>query len=418
MRSNDKLKTYVKSAYEDKWITVTALVWVWEAVFAVPAVLATLESAGGAFVGYIILILLAAGPLTYLLYRYFFRHVSYTIVNSDNLAARVLAIYARSLVGILAGALCLWLGAWLIDILTSWGPQLLRYVGAQLPQFDLRWHTKVLSTPMVWPFLVILSGVLPLYASPVWTLLIDDPHLSLTGAFQASFVLMRGHIKDMCRVLASFWLWLLAGVSVGIGLVMYAKRSLDFYFDLQLQPWMYSVGILIGIAPLVAYSWTVLIVFFGDLQADRQHREVIAKLEVPTAQLPPEPKHRSREQIEADLLDSMKRRQEGNNQESSAPKAADKRAAKSMLQMPLLQARPVAPMVSAERQQPASTDDNPAQPAVALKRESDVSAPRPTPAAAPASAPTPETPVDTQVSDYAAPVGEAMSGEMSMSDLF
>ena len=67
MRSNDKLKTYVKSAYEDKWITVTALVWVWEAVFAVPAVLATLESAGGAFVGYIILILLAAGPLTYLL---------------------------------------------------------------------------------------------------------------------------------------------------------------------------------------------------------------------------------------------------------------------------------------------------------------------------------------------------------------
>ena len=95
MRSNDKLKHYAKSVFEEKWITVTALVWAWEAVFAVPAVLATLEPAGGASVGYLALILLVAGPLTYLLYRYFFRQVNYTIINSDNLPMRIVTIYAR-----------------------------------------------------------------------------------------------------------------------------------------------------------------------------------------------------------------------------------------------------------------------------------------------------------------------------------
>ena len=319
----------------------------------------------------------------------------------------------------IVGAVVLWVGALLIDIITTWCPPILQSVGAQLPQLDLRWHTKVLSSPMVWPFLVILSGIVPLYFAPTWMLLIDDPHLSFTDAFKASFELMRGHIRDLCRVLSSFWLWLLACISVGIGLVMYAKRSLEFYFNLQLQPWMYAVGILIGLAPLVAYSWTVLIVFFTDLQGDRQHQEAIEKLEAPTAQLPPEPKRRSREQIEADLMASMKRRQEGKDQETLAPKTQEnERTPRSTLQMPVLQSRPVAPMVPAERQESVAADTSPTQPSAGSERESDILTPRPTSAATSANTSVSQTPTDARVSDYAAPVGEAMSGEMSMSDMF
>lgn len=386
MRSPGKIKIYSRGALQESWISASVVVWLWEAAFLVPGILAFLrvELIPGTMWLYSLIALGLAGPTTYLVYRYFYRMVNYVIINSDNFLMRVVTVLLRSVLGLVAAVAFIWLVTLLIDWCCFWVPVILRYIGAELPQLDLRWHEQVWTVQTWWWWAVLLSAMLPVYCSQVWLVLIDDPHADLINAFKYSFNLMRGHVGELCGLITSFWMsWLLA-IAAGVGLTQYARSFFQFTLGVKIVGWMYGVGIAITAAPVIAYLLTSLACFFLDLKEDDE-REKHPLPKSATAEWVDDKPARTREQIQADLLATMQRRQV--EQSKTAPQTT------VTTSTPVNNVRvPARPEVTPSTQ-PAFVSVN-AQQGQAGQNVSE------------------EPKEEKTVSDYAAPVGEAMMGEV------
>ncbi len=398
MRSPGHIQTYTRRTLEEIRVDVTGRVWLWEACFLVPAVLAIydVEIFPGSSALYGWGALLAAGPVTYLLWRHFYRLVNYTVIHSARRLLRIGAVLARFAVGLVTAVAVAWAATWALDVICRWAPVGLHYLGAELPQLDLGWHKTVLTHPAWWVWLALLAAVVPFGLSQVYFILIDDPHIGMMEAFRQSWTLMKGYRRRLWELLSSYALQIAGAVILGWLLTDFSKSFLRYNLGVKFAPWMYSVGIAVCLAPVLAYLGVSLMCFFLDLLGDQQHSK---KLEVAlgSANWVEERPRRTREQIQADLVESMRRRQDelratmGITPGGTVEKAGKLSAGGSG-------EAPAKMMVAADTAGSAGKNDD-------KSRKNDEKAGK-------------ESAEKLEVSDFAAPAGEVMMGEMVGGDGF
>ncbi len=309
MRSTKKLKQYAKDTLSSRWIGVTAVVWLWEAIFLVPAVLAHLEQQRGESVSwfYLLVIVVAAGPLTYLMYRFFFRIINLGIEHSSNHLVRVAGVYVRSAIGLAAAVVVLFLATFVIDTAARWIP-----VGLKMLDIPLQWPKLALMQslwrqPLWWPLTVVLSAFVPLSLSQAWLVWIDEPQTSIADGFKRSWVMMKGRWGDYFNTMTSFNCVLVVVVMVAVLLVWYAEKTLKTMFGLDVGLWTYAVAIGITAGPFLAYLYVFLVAYYIDLKVEVGQIQASEQLKT-VSEWKEEPR-RTTQEIAASLAESIARKQ-------------------------------------------------------------------------------------------------------------
>lgn len=346
MRSTKKLKQYAKDTLSQHWVGVTVMMWLWEAVFLAPAVMAHLEIQQGrtASLVYLLVVAVAAGPFTYLMYRFFFRMINLGIEHSDNHLLRVAGVYMRSVIGLAAAAVVLVVTTFVIDTAVRWIP-----VGMKMLDIPLEWPKLALiqslwTEPLWWPVAVIMSAFVPLCLSQAWLVWIDEPQTSIVDGFKRSWTMMKGRWGDYFNTMTDFNVILIVVIAAAVLLVWYLEGSLKQWLGLDVELWTYAVAIGLAMGPFLAYLYVFLVAYYIDLKVEVG--QIQASEDAKTVSEWKEEPRRSTQEIAASLAESIARKQ------AALASGRPVREAEAVASVPASTAVPeVAPVVSASAQE-------------------------------------------------------------------